>query len=189
MDAGSRYRALFDEAYPALRRYAHHRGLSSADADDLVAEVLTIAWRRLDAVPLDDPIPWLFAVARNVWRNHTRSLRRHSRMLDRLLPPLEQLPDEPTDGIEVARVRSAFTSLDDADREVLVLVAWDELTSQQLAVVLECSPGAARVRLHRARSRLADALAAGVPAAATHVTGVGERTYLHRVSKSKRRGT
>ncbi len=186
MDAASRFRALFDEAYPALRRYAHHRGLSWADADDLVAEVLTIAWRRLDAVPLDDPIPWLFAVSRNVWRNHTRSMRRHTRMLDRLPPPAAQLPDEPDDGSEVARVRAAFISLEDADREVLALVAWDELTSEQLAAALECSPGAARVRLHRARSRLADALAAEVPATGELVTSAEERTYLHRVSKSRR---
>jgi DNA-directed RNA polymerase specialized sigma24 family protein len=46
-----------------------------------------------------------------------------------------------------------------ADQEVLRLVAWDDLTPDQASRVLGCSPGAFRVRLHRARQRLADELA------------------------------
>ena len=85
MDTEARFRKLFDEAYPALRRYAHHRGLSGADADDLVADVLGVAWRRLDDVPADDAIPWLLAVARNHWRNRLRAGRRRLQLLHR--PP------------------------------------------------------------------------------------------------------
>lgn len=154
MNADSRFRALFVEAYPALQRYAHHRGLSGADADDLVAEVLTVAWRRLDAVPADDPVPWLFAVARNVWRNGLRSGRRRLALLDRLpRPAVQPPPPEP-----LGRVRAALATLREDDQELLRLVAWDDLTPAQIAVVLGCTPGAARVRIHRARNRLAAAL-------------------------------
>jgi hypothetical protein len=64
VDAATRFRALFDAHVGAVRRYACHRSIP--DADDLVAEVFTVAWRRLDDVPVDDPLPWLLGVAGNV---------------------------------------------------------------------------------------------------------------------------
>jgi RNA polymerase sigma-70 factor (ECF subfamily) len=170
-----RFRALFASAYPALCRYAYHRGLTRADADDLVAEVLTIAWRRLDAVPVDDPTPWLFAVARNVWRNHLRSAARRdarrrgapgragrppcggafaARVPDRNLSYPTDMASFPT----VDEIGRAMAALSDDDRDILRLVAWDGLTPAQVAVVLGCTPTTARVRLHRARARFAHRL-------------------------------
>ena len=163
MDAETHFRTLFDETYPSLRRYALHRGLDAADADDLVAEVLAIVWRRLDDVPANDPLPWVFAVAGNVRRNHLRASRRRARLHARLpiAPPTHLIePDDPGS----IRLRDALRSLSETDRDVLLLVAWDGLTSQQLATALDCSAGTARVRLHRARTRLADALGAPHPA-------------------------
>lgn len=177
MQDADRYAALFDETYPAVRRYAYHRGLRGADADDVVAEVMLVAWRRLDAVPTDDPIPWLFAVARNVWRNHQRSERRRERLVDRLPAPAVEPPIELPDDGAAALISAALGSLSDADREVLLLVAWDGLSSDQLAAALECTPGAARVRLHRARGRFANALA---------VTPDPGRTVLLHVSDAER---
>ena len=53
-DSEGRFRVVFESTYSALARYARHRGLSGADADDLVAGTYEVAWRRLDAVPTDD---------------------------------------------------------------------------------------------------------------------------------------
>jgi RNA polymerase sigma factor (sigma-70 family) len=172
VDAEARFRALFTDSYSALRRYAHHRGLSPADSEDLVAEVFTIAWRRIDDIP-GDAVPWLFAVARNVLRNARRAERRRARMLARLPLPEIQLPPEPDRGHDVDLVRAALASLDHRDRELLVLVAWDGLTPQQAAAALGWKPGATRVRLHRARNRLT----ASLEAAETKPT---PRTDTHR---------
>lgn len=173
MDAEARFRALFEAVYPELRRYAHRRGLRGSDADDLVAEVLTIAWRKLGDVPTDDPLPWLYATARNVWRNGLRSSRRRSDLLDRLPIPPDAPDHDPDDGAEVRTVLAALASLSDDDQEILRLVAWEELDAHGLGTVLGCEPGTARVRLHRARKRLAGALDA---AAAGAVTTDPERT-------------
>lgn len=156
VDAETRFRELFASAYPALRRYAHHRGLNGPDADDLVAEVLTIAWRRLDALPTDDPIPWLFAVARNVRRNDLRKGARLRRLSERLRNTRELTTPayEPAD-VEAADIRAALAALRDDDRELLLLIGWDGLTPTQAASTLRCSPNTLRVRLHRARDRLA----------------------------------
>jgi RNA polymerase sigma factor (sigma-70 family) len=153
VDAESRFRALFNTAYPALRRYARHRGLTGADSDDLVAGTLEIAWRRLDDVPVDDPMPWLYVVARNLLRNQTRKDTRRTEILARTPPPGPP-PVEPSD-LAPDELRAALSMLSEDDQEVLRLIAWDGLTPGQAAVVLDCTAIAVRSRLHRARNRLA----------------------------------
>jgi RNA polymerase sigma-70 factor (ECF subfamily) len=150
-----RFRALFDAAYPAVRRYVLYRGVAGGWADDIVAETFLVAWRRLDDVPDDDPLPWLLAVARNVWLNQRRGERRRAALLRRLpLPPYTPSPGEPGDGPGTGGVHEALGAIGAEDREILRLVAWDGLSATQAGEVLGCSPGAARVRLHRARRRL-----------------------------------
>ena len=56
---------------------------------------------------------------------------------------------------ELASVAAAFAQLREEDRELLALAAWEELDPGEIATVLACSRNAARIRLHRARRRLA----------------------------------
>jgi RNA polymerase sigma-70 factor (ECF subfamily) len=63
--------------------------------------------------------------------------------------------------LEPGVLRAALASLSEDDQEVLRLVAWDGLAPAEVAVVLGCTPVAARTRLHRARSRLAARLGIG----------------------------
>jgi RNA polymerase sigma factor (sigma-70 family) len=156
MDEEERFRALFRSCYPRLHRYAGNRGFTGADADDLVAATLEVAWRRLGDVPLDDPAPWLFAVARNLRRNKRRSDRRARTLLERLeASTIRGDPEDSPTGPGVRAIRAALDRLGEHDRELLVLIAWDGLTPTQAADVLGCTPVAARTRLHRARRRLA----------------------------------
>jgi RNA polymerase sigma-70 factor (ECF subfamily) len=163
MDAETRFNALFAVAYPALQRYARYRGLRGADADDLVADTLAIAWRRLAEVPEEDPIPWLFAVARNLWRNDRRRDGRRRRLVRGL--PIDAPPAPPDDlaSLGEARILRALATLSDADQEVLRLMVWEDLSTEQAGVVLGCRTGTVRVRLHRARTRLAEALETTTP--------------------------
>jgi RNA polymerase sigma-70 factor (ECF subfamily) len=156
VDAQARFRALYAQAYGPLRRWAHHRGITGADADDVVAETFTIAWRRFDDIPADAAVPWLFGVARNVARNHTRRERTRAALTARL--PRDDVVPPPVEPPDTRALRAALDSLRDDDREVLRLVAWDGVDPTQLAVALGCSAGAARVRLHRARKRFEDAV-------------------------------
>lgn len=158
MHPEARFRALFDSAYPALFRYACHRGLTGADAEDLAAGTLEIAWRRIDEVPVDDPLPWLYGVARNLWRNQLRRDRRRGSILSRYRASLSPPADGDPGGLSPGVLRAAMASLSEDDQEVLRLVAWDGLTPAAVSRVLDCTPVAARSRLHRARARLAAAL-------------------------------
>jgi DNA-directed RNA polymerase specialized sigma24 family protein len=157
MDDAARFRAIFEATFSRVRRYVHHCGVTGGRADDIVAETYLVAWRRLHDVPADDPLPWLLVVARNLWLNQRRGDRRHLAMVRRLPVPAPVPP--PGEPGELAPIRQALASLRPAEQEVLRLVAWDDLTPEQASTVLGCSPGAFRVRLHRARRRLAGELA------------------------------
>jgi RNA polymerase sigma-70 factor, ECF subfamily len=149
VDPESRFRLVFEAGYGPLRRYALHRGLTGPDAEDLVAQVLEVAWRRIGEVPPDEPLPWLYAVAHNLRRNQARKDRRRRDLLARFAAslPAEAVSDPADPGV----LRVALAELSAADQEVLRLVAWDGVAPGELATVLGCSAVAARTRLHRAR--------------------------------------
>lgn len=157
MDDAARFRTIFEATYGSVRRYVHHRGVTGGRADDIVAETYVVAWRKLHEVPDDDPLPWLFSVARNHWRNQRRSDRRSLALHRRLPAPVPDPP--PREPVDVGPIREALAALTPMEQEILRLVAWDELTPIQVSRVLGLSPGATRVRLHRARRHLADELA------------------------------
>jgi DNA-directed RNA polymerase specialized sigma24 family protein len=69
------------------------------------------------------------------------------------------VPVEPFPAAGQTRLGRALASLSESDRELLLLLAWEGLSNEQAARVLEIGPRALRVRVHRARRRLADALA------------------------------
>jgi RNA polymerase sigma-70 factor, ECF subfamily len=149
-------RALFEALYRnhagAVAAYALRRA-SREVAEDVVADTFLVVWRRLDRVP-DKPLPWLYAVARRTLANHRRSAARRESLTQRLQLEFRAIPPNPVgDGL-----LDALRSLRAADREVLMLVAWEGLTPTEAAQALDCTAVACRIRLHRARKRLAGAL-------------------------------
>jgi RNA polymerase sigma factor (sigma-70 family) len=151
----------FEAIYAAHQRAVLGYVLRRTDADtapDVVSDVFLVAWRRLEAVP-DDSLPWLLGVARRTLANQRRAARRRDALGERLqASQLTTAADQPTTVNDT--VLRAFGRLSEADRELLTLVAWEGLTTRQAAKVLGTTAVAARVRLHRARHRLAAALEA-----------------------------
>jgi RNA polymerase sigma factor (sigma-70 family) len=155
-----RFRALYDDYRARLIAYALRRTSSRDDAADVVAETYAIAWRRLDAVPEGDlALLWLFATARRVAANQRRQHRRSDDLVLRLGAELRGAFASVAPATDETAVTSAalLGRLSESDRELLILVGWDGLTTSELATVLGCSSTAARIRLHRARARLAAA--------------------------------
>lgn len=159
----AKFRRIFDAHLAAVQRYCVRR-LSPSDANDAASEVFLVAWRRLEDIPGGEAtLPWLLGVARNAVRNVERSGRRTQR-----LSAKAQLASQPVDlGPEVHVVRhseyeqvaAALASLSEADREVIRLRAWEELTASQIASVIGVSVAAAEKRVARATNRLAVAVA------------------------------
>lgn len=148
---------LYDKHNGAVWAYCVRR-LPSDDVSDAVADVFAVAWRRLDDIPENDALPWLYGVARRVVADHMRSQNRRHRLVTRLAGVGARTPAQPEpqviQGDEYHQVHEALSMLREKDREVLLLAAWEELPHQEIAKILECSPAAAAQRLHRAKQKL-----------------------------------
>jgi RNA polymerase sigma factor (sigma-70 family) len=159
-DRRQRFERLYAANCGPLLGYALRRTPNSDDASDVVAETFLTAWRRLDDVPPGDQARlWLYGVARNVLANYRRGERRRCELSDRLRLDLAAGYRDPEYTGDLAALRAAFGRLAGADRDLLSLAAWEGLDHGELADVLGCSRNAVRIRLHRARARLAAALA------------------------------
>ena len=140
------------------------RRATPEDAADVLVETFTIAWQHLAEVPDDETsVLWLYVTARGVLANLGRRAQARSRLVERIAAEIDRsaagsaAPGQSShEDALVATDVLATLSVD--DREVLMLAAWEGLSTAQLASVLNCSTPAARVRLHRARTRLRPAL-------------------------------
>ncbi len=132
----------FTAIYDAYRQnvWAHAAGRAGRQAaDEVVSETFAIAWRRFADVP-DSALPWLLGVARNVLRDgHRARVRRESftAALGRWAArPAGDIAEEVAERLAVLR---AMAALPDADREILILIAWQGLTPREAAKVVRCS--------------------------------------------------
>ncbi len=170
----ARFEALArEELVEPLRRFLARR-TDPSTADDVLAETLLVCWRRLDEVP-EPALPWAYGVARNCLANAQRSVRRQQRVAAKLAvvdPPREVAdPGGPRDD----SLHEALGRLRDEDAELLRLWAWEQLTPAEIATVLDVTPNAVSVRLHRAREKLRDEIGK-VEAGAGHEESEGGST-------------
>jgi RNA polymerase sigma-70 factor (ECF subfamily) len=158
--AEERFQEHYLAHYPAVAAYVRRRTESPDDTADVIAETFTTAWRRLDDIPAGDEARlWLYGVARRTLANHFRAEERRTALAIRLREELSAGADPSPDRTGDAAYQ-AFRRLSPDDRELLALVGWEGLGNTEIAKVLGCSRGAVRLRLHRARKRLARELAA-----------------------------
>lgn len=158
-----------DAFVEVVRRHevAVHGFLSRRAGGQVAADLLGEVWARAFAgrggydPAYPDARPWLFGIARNVLRHHWRASRSAGPSADADHPNADR-PEDPWDDVvdrldSAGRAQSlvaAVRALPPAERDVLLLVAWEQLTPAQAAVVLGVPPGTARSRLHRARTAL-----------------------------------
>ena len=162
MDPQARFDALYREHAGAVTRYVRRRS-EPQSADDVVADVFVVVWRRLDELP-QDPLPWLLGVARRVLANHRRGDARADALRRRI--GSEQRTRAATETGEEGgptAVWAALDSLSERDREALLLVAWEGLSTARAARVVGIGSNAFAARLYRARRRFARALGTSTP--------------------------
>lgn len=156
----ARFADLYESYFKHVHAYCRRRVYSDR-VDDAAAETFLVAWRKLDEVPAgSEALPWLYAVAYGVVSNFWRGASRQKR-LNKKLNTIGVEPSAPADEFVVVRqearqILAALANLKKADREVLRLSYWEELSNAELAVALDVAVEAARQRLSRARRNLAD---------------------------------
>jgi RNA polymerase sigma-70 factor, ECF subfamily len=159
VDARARFEALYRAHAGAVRTYACRRS-DAQTADDVVADVFVVVWRRLGDVP-EDPLPWMLGVARRTLSNRRRGVARDRALRGRIV---SERAGAPAAGLAQTEsdeaVLRALGALREPDREALLLVGWEGLESAQAARVLGVRANTFAARLYRARRRFARALAA-----------------------------
>jgi RNA polymerase sigma-70 factor, ECF subfamily len=160
MDAQARFDALYREHSGEVRRYVRRRW-DAQSADDVVADVFVVAWRRLADVP-DDPLPWLLGVTRRILANRRRGDAREHALRNRIRSDqfIAAVPPGTDARLAGEEVWTALRTLSERDREALLLVAWEGLSTARAARVLGVRANTFAARLYRARRRFARALRA-----------------------------
>jgi RNA polymerase sigma factor (sigma-70 family) len=162
--------AIFDLHHNHVYRHTLRMTANVHDAEDVTAAAFLELWRRRKAVRVVEGsvLPWLLVTATNLARNLARGLRRY-RALVGSLPHAEaanSAAEIAMEQIEEERigeqVRQALGALSSTDASLLALTMFEHCSPAQAAAALGISDGAARTRLHRARTRMAKALGASL---------------------------
>jgi RNA polymerase sigma-70 factor (ECF subfamily) len=150
----------FSEIYERYVRDVHCFALylsgNQALAEDLTSETFVHAWCGRSDLRVGTVKAYLFAIARNLYRDFLAHQRR--------MVPSDELPEpaDPAPGPDLStQDREAFSNvlralqrLPEMQRETLALAVDQELSYEQIAVILGCSEAAVKVRIHRARLKL-----------------------------------
>ncbi|WP_030906053.1 RNA polymerase sigma factor [Streptosporangium amethystogenes] len=161
------FAVLFDRHAPLLHRYVTRR-LGPGEAEDVVADTFLAAFQRRGDYDRGRPDarPWLYGIASNVIGKRRRTERSlYQAYIRSGVHPAEIPGVQVEDGVNTLAVNRplarALLGLKRADRDVLLLVAWAELSYQEVADALAIPLGTVASRLNRARTQIRQALGQG----------------------------
>ena len=169
-----RFAVLFDRHAPHIHRYLARRAGREV-AGDLVAETFLAAFAKRDRYDLSraDARPWLYGIATNLVGQHRRDEARQHRIRHAAVAEpevsghAERVAADVTAQAMRPLLNAALAALPTGDRDVLLLIVWEQLTYQEVSQALAIPVGTVRSRLNRARTKVRQVLA-GTDAAATY---------------------
>lgn len=157
--AHHRFATLVEPHLPSLRAYVERR--SPELTDDVMQELGVVAWRRLAEMPPGHERAWLFGVTRlTLFAERRKVAARQAELVDDEIA-FNAAPAAVPTGLSplvASSIAQALDRLSARDRELLLLTAWEGLSTAEAAEVLSIRPTAVRMGLVRARRRLAGAL-------------------------------
>jgi RNA polymerase sigma-70 factor (ECF subfamily) len=160
------FSALFTRHAATIQRYVTRR-LGPDAADDVVAETFLLAFRQRDSYDpaRADALPWLYGIATNLIGRHRRAEIRLYRALartgaDPVTAPFttasftDQVDAALSAGMARRQLAAALAKLPAANRDPLLLLAWGDLSYEEVAQALRIPKGTVRSRVSRGRARL-----------------------------------
>jgi RNA polymerase sigma-70 factor (ECF subfamily) len=163
-----RFAAIFDRHFATVFRFAERR-IGRDQAGEVASETFARGFAKRGSFRPEavDALPWLLGIASKLILHERRRFVRYLAAVERVSTEIRTVDQEADLGSadrrldaprDWARVRAALLTLSDTDRELLLLVAWDELSYEEAATVLELPLGTVRSKLHRAKARLRELL-------------------------------
>lgn len=136
-------------------RFALYLCGDRAEAEDIASETFVRVWTVRDSLRTATVKAYLFAIARNLYRQGLRRARRRSELRENLTDEGPGPHSEAAARAELEGVLRALQTLPEPDRAALLMRAQDGMAYEEIAAALDLSLAATRVKVHRARVRLA----------------------------------
>lgn len=150
MTKDENFNQIYVRTKPAVTKFVSRRMVG--DHSDTVNEIYLTAWRRRSDMPQDEEqqLMWLYAIGRRTIANTLRWRTRLDRF-NRSTNPLAETSNSNNSSETTVLVHECLSKLKKNDREILMLVEWDECNIQEAAKILDITEAAATKRLKHAR--------------------------------------
>jgi RNA polymerase sigma-70 factor (ECF subfamily) len=149
------FHEIYERHSKDVYRYAFWLAGSAEDADDITSETFARAWAGREEIRTETVKAYLFAVARNLylkrWRHSKRETDLHADQIDPKPAP-ERIVES---RLEMHRVLSVIQSFPEVDRAAFLLRIQHDLPYEEIARILQIPLTTAKVKVHRARLKLA----------------------------------
>jgi RNA polymerase sigma-70 factor (ECF subfamily) len=152
------FQGIYDHYAKALYRFAVALSGNPAEAEDLVADAFVRLWAAPGEIREATVKAYLFTIVRNLFLTRRRQAARHVPLEEGLADPAQGRDTHAAAAQELARLRPHLAALDQTDRTALLMRTAEGYSYDDIGAALGLSAGAVRVRVHRARARLARAI-------------------------------
>ena len=152
----SAFSALYAKYAPDVFRFALYLSGNRAEAEDIVSETFVRAWNAPGRIEAATVKAYLFTIARNLFLQGLRNKSRHVAIDERLADPGANPHAQAQTRAEVQSVLAGLQELPETDRAALLMRALDAIPYEEIARALGISLAAAKVKVHRARLKLAE---------------------------------
>ncbi len=155
------FSSLYREYARDVHRFALFLSGDAALADDIVSETFVRAWHARSRRDLVTVRAYLFAIARNLYLQQRQRANRLGPLDDRLADPAPGPHERMRARRDLDAALAALRQLPEIDRAAVLMRADEEMPYEEIAKVLGISVSSAKVKVHRARLKLAEACRSG----------------------------
>jgi RNA polymerase sigma-70 factor (ECF subfamily) len=148
------FQGLYERHAPEVRRFALYLCGDPVMADEITSDAFVKAWIAIGRIREPTVKSYLFAIARNVYRDMLRRGARFSELDANVPDPKSGVQSQMEHKAELRAVLAALQQLPEIDRTVLLMRALDEIPYEEIAAALGISVVTAKVKVHRARMKL-----------------------------------
>lgn len=165
------FQQIYQRYAPDVYRFALYLSGNPALAEDITSETFVRLWTSDETIRMQTVKAYLFAIARHLYIDDCRAAKRRAEIGSQLMETGSSPETVATSRSELQWVLKLLQDLPETDRAALLMRAQQELPYEEIARALGLSVVAAKVKVHRARMKLA-AAKAGMSAAAESEGGV-----------------
>jgi len=146
--------SLYKRYAPDVRRFVLFLSGDAVMADEITADTFVRAWLAQERIRQPTVKSYLFAIARNLYRDLQRREARHTELDEKMTDTRISAQTHMEQNAEVRAVLAALQELPEIDRTVLLMRALDEMPYEEIAAAMEIPVTTAKVKVHRARAKL-----------------------------------